>query len=101
MPNQKFKRTQENFICDLCGAKIVGTGYTDHCPKCLWSKHVDIFPGDRQAKCLGLMTPQAVSLKQQKYIIHYQCQKCGYQFSVKAGKADNLDEIIKLSAQPS
>ena len=26
-----------------------GNGYTNHCPKCLWSKHVDINPGDRGA----------------------------------------------------
>ncbi|HPI67215.1 MAG TPA: RNHCP domain-containing protein [bacterium] len=98
MANLKFKRTKENFVCELCDAKIIGTGYTDHCPNCLWSKHVDVFPGDRQANCGGLMAPQGVTLKNQKYIIHYQCQKCGQKFSVKSLPSDNVEEIIKLAS---
>jgi len=100
MANLKFKRTKENFICASCGAKIIGTGYTDHCPNCLYSKHVDVFPGDRQAKCGGLMQPISATIKGQSYVIFYQCQKCGYQSSVKAGKDDNLETIIALINKP-
>ncbi|MBU3901416.1 RNHCP domain-containing protein, partial [Patescibacteria group bacterium] len=49
MQSKKFQRKIEDFVCGHCGPKIKGTGYTDHCPKCLWSQHVDVNPGDRQA----------------------------------------------------
>ncbi|MFA6992594.1 MAG: RNHCP domain-containing protein, partial [Candidatus Gracilibacteria bacterium] len=39
---KRFSRTIEDFVCEKCGAKVKGDGYTNHCPKCLWSKHVDI-----------------------------------------------------------
>ena len=32
-------KNKEDFICENCGAFVVGTGYTSHCPQCLWSKH--------------------------------------------------------------
>ena len=44
----RFIRREENFVCEVCGAKVKGTGYTNHCPQYLWSKHVDkLIPGDR------------------------------------------------------
>ena len=58
-----FIRKTEDFICENCGAVVVGNGYTNHCPVCLYSKHVDRSPGDRAAGCGGLMEPVAVALK--------------------------------------
>jgi len=52
-----FQKKKEDFICEKCGFVNVGDGYTNHCQKCLWSKHVDINPGDRAEKCQGLMEP--------------------------------------------
>jgi len=100
MKEKKFQKRVEDFICEKCGAKVKGTGYTDHCPNCLWSKHVDINPGDRKANCGGLMEPIGVEVKKGKYIIHYRCQKCGYRFKVKAAPEDNFEEILKLSTIP-
>jgi len=51
---KKFQKKKEDFKCEKCGREVIGTGYTNHCPDCLWSKHVDVNPGDRQSKCLGL-----------------------------------------------
>ena len=38
----------EDFICENCGKDVEKSSYTarDHCPYCLYSKHVDINPGD-------------------------------------------------------
>ncbi|MFN2146641.1 MAG: RNHCP domain-containing protein, partial [Anaerolineales bacterium] len=36
----KFQRRIEYFICEHCGAEVSGVGFTNHCPVCLWSKHV-------------------------------------------------------------
>ena len=56
-PPKKFQRTIEDFTCEQCNFAVKGNGYTNHCPKCLWSKHVDVNPGDRAATCGGLMEP--------------------------------------------
>ncbi|HOD96967.1 MAG: RNHCP domain-containing protein [Candidatus Paceibacterota bacterium] len=100
LPTKKFQKKKESFICRHCGAIVEGNGYTDHCPHCLWSQHRDINPGDRKEKCHGLMKPVGVEIKKGYYLIYYQCQKCGYQFKVKAAKNDNFEEILKLSAFP-
>lgn len=97
MPTKRFQRKIEDFICSQCGAKIKGTGYTDHCPRCLWSSHVDINPGDRQASCGGAMEPIGVEIKGGGKIIYYQCKKCSFKHRVKAADSDNLEAIIKLT----
>lgn len=53
MQEKKFQRQIEDFVCEKCGKEVKGDGYTDHCPRCLRSKHVDVNPGDRRSKCNG------------------------------------------------
>ncbi len=100
LKDKKFQKRVESFKCDHCGAFTQGTGYTDHCPKCLYSKHVDINPGDRKSECRGLMKPVGVEVKKGNYIIHYKCTRCGYRFKVKSAPDDNFEEILKLVSKP-
>jgi len=100
MQIKKFQRKIEDFVCENCGYKIKGTGYTDHCPICLFSKHVDINPGDRKSNCRGLMEPIGVEIKSGQMIIYYQCLKCGFKHQVKALGLDNKQKLIELSANP-
>jgi hypothetical protein len=95
---KKFQRKIENFICEHCGAEIIGNGYTDHCPVCLWGKHVDINPGDRAAECGGAMEPLGIEERGGEYRIQYQCQKCHHKFTVKAAENDEANQIINLSS---
>lgn len=46
---KRFNMINENFICENCNKEVLKSEYTarDHCPYCLYSKHVDINPGDR------------------------------------------------------
>lgn len=94
---KKFKRTIEDFSCENCGAKVKGTGYTNHCPKCLFSKHVDINPGDRQEPCGGLMEPVGLRLEKGRYIITHRCQICGTERNNHAAENDSTEAFIKLS----
>ena len=43
---KRFTKIDEEFICENCGEKVEKLGYTcrNHCPHCLYSKHVDINP---------------------------------------------------------
>jgi len=92
-----FQKTVENFTCEHCGAEVVGNGFTNHCPKCLWSKHVDINPGDRASECQGMMQPILVEVQRGEQMLTYRCTKCGFLRRKKAEKDDNFDEILKIA----
>jgi len=96
MPKHFIRKT-ENFICGNCKAKIKGNGYTNHCPKCLWSKHVDQdLPGDRACLCQGLMEPIGVEIKNGNYTLTHRCIACGKTVKNKTAENDNFEEILKL-----
>ena len=95
---QTFKRRIENFTCEHCGEKVQGNGYTNHCPKCLWSKHVDVHPGDRVATCGGLMEPIRVSSKKDSYVITHRCVRCGYEKNNEAAVNDDVDLLISIAS---
>lgn len=93
-----MKRVKENFVCEMCGAKVTGDGYTDHCPNCLWGKHVDMeIPGDRASDCRGLMKPVKTIYEKGDFRIFYKCQKCSHEFWVRVGKGDNRELLLELS----
>lgn len=94
---KKFQRTREDFTCEHCGAVVEGTGYTNHCPKCLYSKHVDINPGDRKNSCGGLMKPIAALYSNGVYTIQQQCDVCGRKMKIKANERDDSALLIELT----
>jgi hypothetical protein len=96
MQEKKFKKKKEDFICEICGQFIKGDGYTNHCPKCLWSKHVDINPGDRQNTCKGKMEPVDAFFKNGKWILKQQCLKCEEVKLIKVKKGDSLDALQEI-----
>jgi Zn finger protein HypA/HybF involved in hydrogenase expression len=97
---KRFQRKKEDFSCKKCGFFVRGDGFTDHCPRCLWSRHVDINPGDRNENCRGMMEPTGAKKEGEEYIIYYRCVECGFVQRVKKGKNDNFEEIIKISKTP-
>ena len=94
---KKFTRTVEDFVCKNCGATVLGNGYTNHCPKCLWSRHVDENPGDRASKCGGMMRPVTVTLEKGEYIITHKCEICGHTRRQRASTDDDIGTLISLS----
>jgi DNA-directed RNA polymerase subunit RPC12/RpoP len=100
MKKKHFIRKKEDFVCINCSEKVSGTGYTNHCPKCLFGMHVDKdVPGDRKSACRGVMKPIEVDMKGQEYVIIHKCNKCGKITRNKASKDDDFEEIIRLSAR--
>ncbi len=97
----RFEKTVENFVCEKCGTQVQGNGFTNHCPNCLWSKHVDINPGDRRENCKGLMKPLGLDQKKGEFVLIHKCQKCGNEKRNKVALNDNQDEIRKISALQS
>ena len=98
-----FVEIDEEFVCENCNKKVDKLIYScrNHCPYCLYSKHVDINPGDRAESCHGLLMPIGVENNSKKgFVIVYRCQKCGAIRKNISAKDDNMGLIIKLSANP-
>lgn len=98
-----FTEIDEEFICENCGKKVSKLFYTsrDHCPYCLYAKHVDIKPGDRAETCHGMLEPIGIENNSKKgYVIIYKCKKCGALRKNIVAKDDNMSLIIKLSSNP-
>ena len=95
---KKFQRKIEDFVCENCGCGVKGDGYTNHCPKCLWGKHVDVNPGDREEECGGMMKPIRAFFKRGNSVIVHRCVKCAFERSNMASKEDNFDVLVKISS---
>ncbi len=69
-PSPGFDPDGTSFRCGRCHAFISaepflsGVNNRNHCPYCLWSKHLDLYrAGDRLAACKSLMRPVGLALK--------------------------------------
>ena len=99
MQTKNFQKVVEDFVCENCSAPISGNGYTNHCTQCLWSKHVDINPGDRAASCGGLMKPTEIENENGEYIITHTCVKCSHKKRNKISPNDNFDTVVKVATE--
>lgn len=66
--SRRHEQNSGGFTCSHCASFVplnpeMGTAHRNHCNSCLWSKHVDIKPGDRASKCQSGMEPIAITLK--------------------------------------
>lgn len=95
--SKRFQKKVEDFVCEQCDALVSGDGYTNHCPRCLWSKHVDVFPGDRAHTCRGLMEPVEIRIRAREYDIVHRCIRCGVRRVNKTAEHDDMDAIVRLS----
>lgn len=98
------KNENRGFVCENC-KRIVqplnNGSYRNHCPYCLYSKHVDMLPGDRKSKCGGLMKPVKLKYKSAKgYQIIHRCLACGNESvnitAVNTEQPDDIDMIISI-----
>ncbi len=102
-----MSRNKENtsFNCEYCGKKVLplsNGSFRNHCPFCLYSKHVDVIPGDRLSSCKGLMEPIGIKMHSKKgFQIMHKCLSCG---QIKVNKIaeytkqpDDIEKIIELT----
>lgn len=96
---KKFIMRDEEFICENCHKNVNRLNYTarDHCPYCLYSKHVDITPGDRLNECKGLLEPVSIEKFKDTYKIVYKCKKCKQIHKNIMARDDDYNKIIELS----
>lgn len=98
MAQEDFRKLNESFVCEHCGKRVRPARKTsrNHCPYCLYSKHVDIVPGDRKEVCCGLMKPTDYEYSKGTVEIHFRCIKCGKKGVNKAASDDELDELLLM-----
>lgn len=98
---KNFTMRDEEFVCENCGKQISKLNYTarDHCPYCLYSKHLDINPGDRLNTCHGLLKPIAIEKFKDSYKIVYKCCKCGMIHKNIMANDDDMNLIIELTKE--
>jgi len=80
---RKFRHARnEGFLCEKCGLEVQplrNGSCRNHCPRCLWSKHVDDIPGDRASQCGGMMRPVAVEQDARRgCMLVHRCTLCGF-----------------------
>ncbi len=93
----KFKRKLEDFVCENCNIEVKGNGYTNHCPGCLFSKHVDVTPGDRLAGCGGLMKPINIEGTEKEYVLTHKCVTCNHTKRNKVANNDSIDVLVQIA----
>ena len=110
--------TENSFKCINCGKVVttsgnIGTKNRNHCPFCLWSKHVDeIKTGDRLSKCEGGMHPVGVTFKKEgsdkwgkgkigELMLIHVCEKCGKLNINRIASDDDPKEIMKIIEKKS
>lgn len=109
LQTKRFTVVNEGFVCGHCRRDVPPTSGTtprNHCPFCLWSRHVDINPGDRANSCCGMMRPIGIYTHTKKeYVILHQCVRCAARVKSKAilkdeNSADDFDHIVELAGKP-
>ena len=103
-----MSRKTENtgFTCENCGRAVCALtngSYRNHCPFCLFSKHVDNAPGDRRETCGGLMAPVGMTYRAGKgYQIVHRCLVCGAERLNKAAadtvQPDDIEALARIMA---
>jgi len=95
----------ENFVCVHCKGFVPGiapgTEHRNHCPHCLWSRHVDIRSGDRRSPCRGEMEPVAVSVKRNgEWMLIHRCVDCGMLRGNRIAGDDAELLLMSLAVKP-
>ena len=96
MEEKRFQRRTEDFTCGRCGMEVHGTGFTNHCPYCLWSRHVDRNPGDRRESCCGMMRPVALEERRGEYVVVHRCEVCGIIRKNRTAPEDSFEAMIEV-----
>lgn len=92
----------EAFTCGHCGRRVgplpSGGRNRNHCPWCLWSRHVDAErSGDRASDCLGMMEPIGVFERPNgEEVLVHRCQKCGFERFNRVGADDDEALVAAL-----
>jgi hypothetical protein len=97
-----FAGLGDTFRCRHCrllvGPVLFGGAHRNHCPACLFSRHVDDrTPGDRASVCGQSMAPVGVFTRPKgEHVIVHQCAGCGLQRYCRIAADDDFALLMRL-----
>lgn len=105
MTSWSKSRRDDGFRCVTCGAHVPvrspGTKHRNHCPVCLWSRHVDHVIGDRKSPCGGPMEPIAIAVRGEgEWVIVHRCSDCSQLRTNRIAGDDDERELLSLALRP-
>jgi hypothetical protein len=79
-----------------------GTHHRNHCPSCLWSRHLDDdTPGDRDADCGASMEPIAITVRRDgEWVLIHRCLGCDEIHLNRTAGDDNSLLLLRLAVRP-
>ena len=94
-----------SFRCVNCRLDVPtdapGTRHRNHCPACLWSRHVDERPGDRAADCGSGMEPIAIAVRGKgEWVIIHRCTGCDELDANRSAGDDSPLLLLRLAVRP-
>jgi hypothetical protein len=84
----------KRFVCSLPS----GGHHRNHCPYCLYSRHVDAErSGDRASPCGGMMAPiGAFQRPNGEHVLVHRCERCGFERFNRLGADDDFELTLSL-----
>ncbi len=97
---------EQGFKCGHCkrfiGPLPSGGHHRNHCPVCLYSRHVDATrSGDRASTCGALMQPIGVFQRPNgEHVLVHRCLGCGFERFNRIAADDDFDLVLALPVVP-
>lgn len=105
--DQRRRRERSpSFRCGHCRSDVPtdapGTAHRNHCPNCLWSRHLDDGrPGDRAADCGSLMEPIAITVRGDgEWVLVHRCGGCDEIHLNRSAGDDNPLLLLRVAVRP-
>lgn len=101
MPNP----SDSSFTCIRCRHPVTihafGTRHRNHCPACLWSRHLDDQPGDRASPCRAPMEPIGIEVRRDgEWAIIHRCTACNILRANRIAGDDREMALLGLALRP-
>ncbi len=103
----RSRRAPGSFRCRNCRLDVPtdapGTAHRNHCPNCLWSRHVDDSPGDRAAlvTCGASMEPIAITVRGDgEWVLVHRCRGCGIVHLNRTAGDDSPLLLVRIAVEP-
>lgn len=103
--SRKSRPDLQGFQCLRCKHAVphqsFGTHHRNHCPLCLWSRHLDEEPGDRGCPCAQPMEPVAIEVRRDgEWSIVHRCTGCGLLRTNRIAGDDRELSLLSLALRP-
>jgi len=105
-PAPAMQAAEAPFVCGHCGRRVPtlpsGGRHRNHCPYCLYSRHVDGgMTGDRASACGALMEPLGTFQRRNgEYALVHRCLGCGSERFNRIAADDDLPLALSLPLLP-